>query len=86
MYKITANSEHGGIWNGNKAVRELETDNAEVAAAMKSRGYTVEEFSLELDKMTAAQLKKYAKDNGIDLGDATKRDPILEIIKAAEAE
>lgn len=86
MYKIKANSEHGGIWNGGKVVRELETDNIDVVEAMKLREYTVEECSLELDSMTAAQLKKYAKDNGINLGGATKRDQVLEIIKAAKAE
>lgn len=34
----------------------------------------------EIRKMNVPQLKKYAKDNGIDLGDATKKDEILEVI------
>lgn len=34
----------------------------------------------ELSKMNVPQLKKYAKDNGIDLGDASKKDEILEVI------
>lgn len=40
----------------------------------------------ELSAMTVAQLKEYAKANGIDLGDATRKDDILTAIRAAEAE
>lgn len=34
--------------------------------------------------MNVPQLRKYAKDNGIDLGSATKKDEITEIILAAQ--
>ena len=34
----------------------------------------------EIRKMNVPQLKKYAKDNGIDLGDASKKDEIIKII------
>ena len=37
-----------------------------------------------LDKMTVEELKDYAADKGIDLGDATKKADILETIKKAE--
>ncbi|MCH5192163.1 MAG: hypothetical protein J1F23_08380 [Oscillospiraceae bacterium] len=84
MFKISATSKRGGIWDGNKVVREVETDDVKTATAMKARGYAVEEFTLALDAMNVPQLKKYAKEHNIDLGEATQKGPILEIIKAAE--
>lgn len=38
--------------------------------------------SKAIDEMTVAELKQYATDNGIDLGDATKKADILAIIAA----
>lgn len=38
---------------------------------------------VNLDDMTAAQLKAYAEENGIDLGDATKKDDIRAAIQLA---
>lgn len=35
-----------------------------------------------LEKMNPAELKKYAKDNGIDVGEETKKEPLLAIINA----
>lgn len=42
-----------------------------------------EEKAPDLSKMKIDQLKAFAKDEGIDLGEATKRDDILEKIEAA---
>ena len=39
-----------------------------------------------IEEMTVAELKEYAAENDIDLGDAKKRDEILEVIQAAENE
>ena len=90
MFKITRTEQHGGFWNGNALVKEIETDNAEFAESYKGKeGYTVEEVSepeSELDSMNVAQLKKYAKEHGIDLGGETKKEPILAIIRATEEE
>lgn len=36
-----------------------------------------------LDKMTVPQLKRFAKDNGIDIGSAAKKDEIVNAIVAA---
>lgn len=36
-----------------------------------------------LDKMTVTQLKRFAKDNGIDIGSAAKKDDIIQAIVAA---
>lgn len=38
-----------------------------------------------LEKRTPAELRKYAADKGIELGEATKKDEILAAIAAAEA-
>ena len=37
-----------------------------------------------LDSMTVAELRSYAADNEIDLGDATRKADILEVIAGAE--
>ncbi|MCR8983270.1 hypothetical protein [Brevibacillus laterosporus] len=44
----------------------------------------IEEKSL--DKMTVAELKEYAIQHEIDLGEATKKDDILAVIKGAESD
>lgn len=41
------------------------------------------EESLNLDGMTVAQLKEFAKENGIDIGEATKKQDIIDAIAAA---
>lgn len=41
------------------------------------------EESVDFEKMTVLQLKKYAKDNDIDLGDATKKDEIISVLESA---
>ena len=38
---------------------------------------------LNLDEMTIAQLKAFAKENGIDIGDASKKQDIIDAIVAA---
>ena len=83
MFKISSKVKHGGIWDGNRVVKELETDNAALAEQLKAQGCTVEEVEDSLDKLNVAQLKKYAKDNGIDLGEATTKEAILEVITTA---
>lgn len=44
---------------------------------------TDENGDICLDKMTVAQLKRFAKDNGIDIGSASKKDEIIQAITAA---
>ena len=41
------------------------------------------EESFDLDGMTVAQLKDFAKENGIDIGEATKKQDIIDAIVAA---
>lgn len=42
-----------------------------------------EKEAVDFEKMTVLQLKKYAKDNGIDLGDATKKDEIISVLESS---
>lgn len=44
-----------------------------------------EPLETDINKMKVDELKDYAEKNGIDLGDATKKDDILAVIKEAEA-
>lgn len=51
----------------------------------KKSGYKkVAEKAVDIDKMKKAQLKTYAKENGIDIEDANTEDEIRTKIKAAE--
>ena len=84
MFKISAKAKHGSIWNGRCAVKEFETDNAALAEHYKAQGCVVEEVEVTLDKLNLTQLKKYAKEKGIDLGEASTRDAILAIIEGTE--
>lgn len=64
-----------------------ETDDTKVAEKLKNLGYKVEgEFSEEvpLSEMTVKELKAYATENGIDLGDATKKNDIITLIQEWE--
>ena len=54
-----------------------------LVAEVKAAGWTDVEV---LSEMTNDQIEKYAKDHGIDLGAATKKDDMIKVIEAAEAE
>ena len=64
-----------------------ETNDEAVASKLKEMGYTVEgeADAKPLDKMKVEELQAYATEHGIDLGGATKKADILEIIQKAEA-
>lgn len=49
----------------------------------KVEDITDENGDICLDKMTVTQLKRFAKDNGIDIGSAAKKDEIISAIIAA---
>ena len=51
---------------------------------IESKYDRIEKAPKTIDEMTVTELKKYAKDNDIDLGDAKKQKDILEVIQAAE--
>lgn len=81
MFKISSRTKNGGIWDGTRMVKVLETDSAAIAEQFEAQGCTVTEVGESLEKRNAAQLKKYAKENGIDLGDAATKADILAIIE-----
>lgn len=61
----------------------------ELAAKEAAEREAAEKAAVEekpLDKMTVDELKQYAADNGIDLGDATKKADILAAIKSESDE
>ncbi len=51
-----------------------------VVGEYRPKAASPEKKELSLDEMNVPQLKKYAKDNGIDLGGAKKKVEILAII------
>ena len=65
----------------------FETNDEALAFSLKGKGYKVEgeADAKPLDKMKVDELKAYAAENNIDLGEATKKADILKIIQEAEA-
>lgn len=68
-----------------------ETDDPHLLAWFESKGYTVEHpepdssnSDVPIDKMTVPQLKEYAAEKKIDLGEATKKEDILKVIQDAQ--
>lgn len=65
----------------------FETNDEAVAEKLKGMGYEVtgEADAKSIDDMKVDELKAYAAENNIDLGEATKKADILKIIQEAEA-
>lgn len=65
----------------------LETSDEKLAFKLKGMGYKVEgEADVKTPgKMNLDELKAYAAENNIDLGEATKKADILKVIQEAEA-
>ena len=95
MFKITGRKA-GIIWDAqnNKPLikfvdGEAETNDEAVAKKLQELGYTVDgeaEMNDEaepISKMTVEELKAYANEHGIDLGEATKKKDILATIQKA---
>lgn len=64
----------------------FETNDEALAFSLKSMGYKVEgeADAKPIDKMNVDELKGYAAEHKIDLGEATKKADILKIIQEAE--
>lgn len=64
----------------------FETNDEALAFSLKGMGYKVEgeADAKPIDKMNVDELKSYATEHKIDLGDATKKADILKIIQEAE--
>lgn len=63
-------------------VSDTPEEAAEKAKIIVTDNETGEE-GFNLDGMTVAQLKEFAKENGIDIGEATKKQDIIDAIAAA---
>lgn len=65
----------------------FETNDEAVAEKLKGMGYEVtgEADAKPIEEMKVDELKAYAAENNIDLGEATKKADILKIIQEAEA-
>lgn len=67
----------------------FETNDEAVAEKLKGMGYEVtgeaDAVEKSIDKMNLDELKAYAAENNIDLGEATKKADILKVIQEAEA-
>lgn len=66
----------------------FETNDEALASKLKDLGHTVEgeADAKPLDKMKVDELKAYAAEHKIDLGDAANKADILKTIQEAEAE
>lgn len=66
----------------------LETNDKELVDKLAAMGHTVtgEADAKTPDKMTVEELKAYAAEKNIDLGDASKKANILKVIQEAEKE
>ena len=65
----------------------FETNDEAVAEKLKGMGYEVtgEADAKPIEDMKVDELKAYAAENNIDLGEATKKADVLKIIQEAEA-
>ena len=52
-YRITHKSEHGAFWDGKRAVRTIETYDAERAERLRKAGHKVESVTLPTPKPEA---------------------------------
>lgn len=64
--------------------KEFEVINVAAEPAIKVAGEPVE--GIDLEKLTVAELKKFAAGNGIDIGDAAKKQDIINAITHADAD
>lgn len=94
MFKVTKKPKTPNIvWNSSnnhplcKFVKGVfETNDEQIAFKLKSMGHTVtgEADAKPLDDMKVEELKAYAAEHNIDLGDAAKKADILKIIQETE--
>lgn len=95
MFRVTKKPKTPNIlWDGSnnrplcKFVKGVfETNDEALASKLKDLGYVVEgeADAKPLDKMKVDELKAYAAEHKIDLGDATNKADILKTIQEVEA-
>lgn len=92
MFKVTKKPKTSNVlWNAddNRPLCRFvngafETDDENLALKLKDLGYAVEGEveARPLDKMKIDELKAYAAERGIDLGEAANKADILQIIQS----
>lgn len=92
-YRALTLQDADGVWaqfepSEDKSCGVFETSSAKIAARLREVEDVeeVDEPAAEkpLEKRTVDELRKYAADNQIDLGEASKKDEILAAIAAAQ--
>lgn len=94
MFKVTKKPKTPNIvWDssGNRPLCKFvkgvfETNDEQIAFKLKSMGHTVtgEADAKPLDEMKVEELKAYAAEHNIELGEAAKKADILKIIQEVE--
>lgn len=94
MFKVTKTPKTPNIiWDASnnrplcKFVKGVfETNDEALASELKGKGYVVEgeADAKPVEKMTVDELKAYAAEHNIDLGDAKNKADILKIVQEAE--
>ena len=94
MFKVTKKPKTPNIvwdYSGNRPLCKFvkgvfETNDEQIAFKLKSMGHTVtgEADAKPLDEMKVEELKAYAAEHNIELGDAAKKADILKIIQEVE--
>lgn len=94
MFKVTKKPKTPNIvWDAKKNIPlckfvkgVFETNDEQIAFKLKSMGHTVtgEADAKPLGDMKVEELKAYAAEHNIELGDAAKKADILKIIQEAE--
>lgn len=95
MFKITKKPKTPNIiWDGSSNLPlcrfvkgEIETNDEALASKLKDLGHTVEgkADAKSIDEMKVDELKAYAAEHNIDLGEAKNKADILKTIQEAEA-
>lgn len=70
--------------SGNQMIRKLVNESGDDDQPLPNAGQQTQ-VEDPYANMTVAQLKQLAADRGVDLGDATRKDDIVTVLKAAQA-
>lgn len=84
---ICPNKQYTGVSAGVPFIQgQGETNNERLIEWFKEHGYKVVDDEKKLEDMNAEELKLYAEENGIDIGNSTSVKGILKKIKDGDSE
>lgn len=86
LYHVVHKSEHGGFWNGQKAVREIDVENEAKAKRLEQEGHSVTAVSSgpDFSAMKVDELRSYAAEHGIDVSGLKTKAQLKARIESAE--